>query len=191
MPELTSLLGQLGGTVGADVDWEAVARAYGTRLPRDFEDFTARYGYGSIEDQLVVLAPDPCEPEPHAVSRFSRGFLDEARLHEGWESPELAREHPLEKMLIWGDTVGADTLCWFTADPDPDAWPVAVFSRSSLTWSLHECGMTEFLVRILRGDLADYPLSDESLLGWGEARFLHLKDERALAQEDTYTDPWE
>ncbi|MFB7609977.1 hypothetical protein [Streptomyces gardneri] len=48
--------------------------------------------------------------------------------------------------------------------------------------------MSEFIVRILRGDLDGSPLSDESILGAGAVRFLHLKDEMAM---DPYDDPWE
>ncbi|MCD2469545.1 SMI1/KNR4 family protein [Streptomyces sp. MBT42] len=188
-PQLSEMLSVLGDTAGDDIDWAEASRVYGTSFPSDFREFMDRYGCGSIEDQLSVLAPRADESEPNAVSRFSRDSLDEADLYEGWESPEAAAAHPLGQMLIWGETVGADTLCWFTAEADPDRWPVAVFSRASLTWSLYPYGMSAFLLRVLRGDLDDSPLSDDSLSGWGEARFLNVKDELALAEADIH--PWD
>lgn len=189
MPEVRRLLTPIGETVGEAIDWDSIQSAYGTAFPGDFREFIDRIGSGSIEDQLVVLAPRLNESQPDAVSRFSRDAIIEADRYEGWESREMAQRYPLAKMLIWGDTVGADTLCWFTDDPDPDAWPVAVFSRSSLMWSLHRCGMSGFLTQVLTGDLPDSPLSDESLLGWGEARFLHSRDEKTLYEAGI--DPWE
>ncbi|MER5779841.1 hypothetical protein ABT144_37200 [Streptomyces sp. NPDC002039] len=189
MPDIRRLLSPLGETLGEDIDWDEMRGAYGTAFPGDFREFIDQFGGGSIEDQLVVLSPRLDESQPNAVSRFNRPVIVEADRHDGWESPELAQRYPLAKMLIWGDTVGADTLCWFTEDQDPDVWPVAVFSRSSLMWSLHRCGMTGFLARVLTGDLPDSPLSDASLLGWGEARFLHSHDEKAL--HEAGIDPWE
>ncbi|MFG2622550.1 hypothetical protein ACGFXC_33545 [Streptomyces sp. NPDC048507] len=189
MPEIRSLLSPIGETVGETVDWESVSRAYGTAFPSDFREFIEQVGGGSIEDQLVVLAPCPDEHPQNSVSRFNRPVIVEADRNDGWSSPQLAQRYPLAKMLIWGDTVGADTLCWFAEDPDPDAWPVAVFSRASLMWSVHHCGMSGFLAQVLSGDLLDSPLSDESLLGWGEARFLNFRDEKALYESGV--DPWE
>lgn len=78
-------------------------------------------------------------------------------------------------------------LCWITSGPDPDHWPVAVWKRQGGGWAVHECGMAEFLLRVLQADFESCPLSDASL--WGrDARFLNFRDEERFLDEGV--DPW-
>ncbi|MGW4804485.1 hypothetical protein [Kitasatospora sp. NPDC004272] len=72
----------------------------------------------------------------------------------------------------WGDTDGADTLAWIAVDPDPDRWPVVVWSRSKGQWLVQECGMAEFFVGPFTGELARCPLSDRSLWGHFEQEYI-------------------
>ncbi|RKE05012.1 hypothetical protein [Streptomyces sp. TLI_171] len=72
----------------------------------------------------------------------------------------------------WGDSDAADTLAWIAVDPDPDRWPVVVWSRSKGRWLVQESGMVDFLVGLLAGELAECPLSDRSLWGCPEQEYI-------------------
>ncbi|OKI25068.1 hypothetical protein A6A07_31210 [Streptomyces sp. CB03911] len=106
-----------------------------------------------------------------------------------WAVPAQEGLYRLEGMLVWADTDAADVLCWVAADPDPDRWPVAVWSRFHAAWTVHPLGMAEFLVRLLRDEFEEWPLSDIGIKGAVAPRFLHDDDEEAAA--DLGRDPWD
>ncbi|WP_406734975.1 hypothetical protein OG508_09255 [Streptomyces sp. NBC_01108] len=49
--------------------------------------------------------------------------------------------------------------------------------------------MVEFLIKLLAGDFPEWPISDTSLMGIQNARFLHDRQEERLAEEGIY--PWD
>ncbi|MGW1365038.1 IS3 family transposase [Streptomyces chartreusis] len=51
-------------------------------------------------------------------------------------------------VIAWGVNARADLLCWVTDEQDPGRWPVAVWSRGDLAWSVHDCGGLEYLVHV-------------------------------------------
>ncbi|MGW5640271.1 hypothetical protein [Streptomyces sp. NPDC003832] len=107
---------------------------------------------------------------------------------DAWQRTEEGDRHRLEDMLLWGGTNGADALCWVTSDPDPDRWPVAVWTRQGGGWAVHECGMTEFVARVLEGDFAECPLSVSTLWQKGSARFLNFRKKKRRLDEGV--DAW-
>ncbi|MFF3377887.1 hypothetical protein ACFYXF_33680 [Streptomyces sp. NPDC002680] len=185
---IVSLLDE-GGVAGDAVDWEASAVTLGvTSFPDDYQEFVSAFGAGSIEESLFVSIP-----RPGAVSTpLTVGRLPEAALRSNsmgvWQESGNGSRYRLEDMLVWGQTNSADSLCWVTADPDPDRWPVAVWERQAGGWKVHGCGITEFLLRLLQGDFPECPVSDEALWGIQRARFLNIRDEERLL--DAGVDPW-
>jgi hypothetical protein len=104
---------------------------------------------------------------------------------QDWQGP--ASTDSLENMLLWGETSGADALCWLTLGDAPDEWPVAVWKRHG-GWALYHCGMVEFLLRVFRAELDACPFSDASLWGETAPRFLHAREEQRLREAGI--DPW-
>lgn len=179
----------MGETAGSDIDWAEVEEFHRTPLPRDYKRFITSLGSGSIEGQLDIRAPGiHADPVHTRVTRLAPHALAEPSVNR-WRDPTHATRYGLDLMLLWGEGAQADTLCWLTSDPDPDTWPVAVYARADLAWTIHHCTMSEFLVKLLHDDFERWPLSDMSLAGWSEPRFLHEDDEQALADQGIH--PWQ
>ncbi|WP_027946947.1 hypothetical protein [Amycolatopsis taiwanensis] len=92
------------------------------------------------------------------------GMVQETGTAEGtWEdtrkSPELEGTFPY--LTTWGVSSDADIFCWDATAEDPAGWPVLVFDRGDSMFSRYDCGMVEFLTRILRGDFPGSPLKGE------------------------------
>ncbi|GGZ90461.1 SMI1/KNR4 family protein [Streptomyces echinoruber] len=187
LQETVSLLRE-GGDAGDTVDWEAAAAELGVPgFPDDYREFVAAFGAGSFEDSLFVSVPRPGNPTaPLAVGRLPEDALQDDGMSV-WQDPAVSR-HRLQDMLVWGRTNGADALCWVTSGPEPNRWPVAVWARQNGGWAIHACGMAEFLLRVLRAEFAECPLSVTTLWGRGTARFLNFRDEERLLDEGI--DPW-
>ncbi|WP_228976588.1 SMI1/KNR4 family protein [Streptomyces sp. DH12] len=189
-PHVAALARLMPSDHGADeqVDWAAAEARWGVRFPADYRDFMARYGGGSVNGEAVVLLP-----LPRRGVRWQPGDLAEetANVRLAWraEGGRDALDVDPEHLLAWGVTAGPDILCWLTADPDPDRWPVVVCGRhTSPTFSVHPYGMAAFLHRLLADEFDDPPVS---LVFWDgtPARFVHWREEqrRYLAGLDPLT----
>ncbi|WP_053646676.1 SMI1/KNR4 family protein [Streptomyces sp. XY431] len=188
MASLGEVLSCVGPTCGDIVDWIAAEKVHGTPFPADYRAFVAAFGNGSIEEMVGVDIPATSdELRFGTLSRLSEAALADFAVNR-WAPADRGR-HRLEDLLIWGETGAADTLCWITTDPDPDRWPVAVYSRMNLEWSVYPCGMAEFLLKMLRDEWPQCPISDSSLQGMPDPRFLHNKD--AAASWELGNNPWE
>ncbi|PIM68030.1 hypothetical protein CTU88_35540 [Streptomyces sp. JV178] len=173
---------------GDTVDWRAVSADYGTPFPADYMEYVGAFGAGTIDQTLFVSIPRRGIPAaPLTVSRLPEEVL-RGEAMDDWQRSDTASRPALSDVLLWGDTNAADALGWVTTDPDPDRWPVVVWARQGGGWAVHDCGMSTFLLRILRAELEKCPISDTSLWGRGTARFLSLRAERRLQEEGI--DPW-
>ncbi|MBT2403238.1 MULTISPECIES: SMI1/KNR4 family protein [unclassified Streptomyces] len=185
--QLSESLTLLGGG-GDEVDWKAVEIEYGVRFPQDYIDFIANFGEGSIEETLWVSIPTVnTDPMKRRVDRLPEEVLEFPEANE-WADPSAAEKYRLEDLLIWGETNEADVLAWITCGSAPEKWPLAVFSRSESTWSVHHCSMTEFLARLLRAEFDRCPISTKTLSGLTHPRFLHAREETRL--KDLGINPW-
>ncbi|MCF4140408.1 hypothetical protein L1856_31515 [Streptomyces sp. Tue 6430] len=157
------------GEVGDIVDWGVAAAELGVAsFPADYQDFVAFLGAGSIEGSLFVSIPRPGNPTaPLTVGRLPEEVLQSDSMNE-WKDFPGESGQALTEILVWGQTNGADVLCWVASGPDPDRWPVAVWARQGGGWSVYECRMTEFLLRLLRADFEACPLSVTTLWGRGK-----------------------
>ncbi|WP_236242888.1 SMI1/KNR4 family protein [Streptomyces sp. CC228A] len=175
---------------GADehVDWAAAERRWGVGFPADYRAFMARYGGGTINGEAVVLLPLP-QPGLRWAPADIAEETGNARLVQEQEGGPGLPGGPGGDLLAWGVTAGADILCWLTADPDPDRWPVVVCGRhTSERFTVHPYGMAEFLARLLGDEFDEPPVS---LVFWdgAPARFVHWREEqrRYLAGLDPVT----
>ncbi|WP_171110471.1 MULTISPECIES: hypothetical protein [Streptomyces] len=178
-----------GGAAGDTVDWEAAAAELGvTSFPGDYREFVSTFGAGSIEESLYVWIPRPGSASaPLTVGRLPVNALRSESMNT-WQESGASSTYRLEDMLVWGQTNSADALCWVASGSNPDTWPVAVWERQGGGWRVHDRGMVEFLLGLLRGDFSECPVSDEALWGVRSARFLNFRDEeRSL---DAGVDPW-
>ncbi|WP_367323415.1 hypothetical protein [Streptomyces sp. HUAS ZL42] len=186
--DIVSLLRE-EGEAGDVVDWDAAAAELGVAsFPGDYRAFVATFGAGSFEDSLFVSVPRPGNSAaPLTVGRLPDDAL-RAEVMSDWQAAGANSKYRLVDMLVWGQTNGADALCWVTSDPDSNRWPVAVWERQGGGWKIHDCGMTDFLVRLLRGDFPECPLSLATLWRRGTARFLNFREEERCL--DAGVDPW-
>ncbi|WP_416971945.1 hypothetical protein [Streptomyces sp. 4F14] len=175
---------------GEVVDWVAAASDLAVPgFPADYREFVTHFGAGSLEDSLFLRIPRPGKPtEALTVGRIPQDTL-ESDILDSWSASDVLRKPDLRDMLLWGGTNASDSLFWITAGADPEQWPVAVWGRQKGMWAIYECGMVEFIIRLLRADFDECPISVTTLWGRGAARFLNLRDENRLWDEGI--DPWE
>lgn len=185
---LARVLTLFGGGAGDAVDWSAVESAYGVTFPADYKEFVSRFGNGTIEGRIATLIPVVTS---NPMVRRVGPLRDSLRSDPDWDRWAGPRSelHQLDRILVWGETDSADVLAWIVSGVDPDAWPLAVWARGEAAWAVHDCGMVEFLFRLLTADFSRCPISDASLMGVPHARFLHDREEERLAEEGVY--PWD
>jgi hypothetical protein len=177
-PRVDTLIRIMPAQHGADeeVDWGAVEVQLGTRLPADYRAFMAAYGGGGI-DNLVVLVPLPVD-----YPQWDPGNIVDTtpRLRELWEMDAgvPGTVFGADAVLAWGTGCNANELGWLMTSSDPDQWPVVVWRRhENPRWALFECGMAEFLRRLMLAEFDECPLSDLSL--WGRvAPFVHWREQQ-------------
>ncbi|MFF4837052.1 SMI1/KNR4 family protein [Streptomyces sp. NPDC001315] len=158
---------------GVTVDWAAVEAAWGLVFPSDFKGFLARYGKRLLDEDLSVMAPSTVTPETcdePGAPMGGMGFIT-ADTRDTWKDTEpTGIEAAAEDLVTWGAEGSADLYCWLTHG-EPEEWPVVLFSHGDDTWTRFDCGMTEFLCRVLRADRRAGVMSDSSL--WGAALRAH------------------
>ncbi|MFD9420450.1 SMI1/KNR4 family protein [Streptomyces goshikiensis] len=188
LSELLGLVVRKEDSAGDFIDWDGAEAVNGHRFPLDYINFIERLGGGSFEESLDVRLPLVAASDAeHRICPISPEALADPLTHR-WTDPDAAATYRVENMLIWGESAGADTLCWITGATTPDAWPVAVYSRNDLAWTVYHCTLTEFILRTLRAEFDVCPLSDTSLFGLESPRFLSAREEAEMM--DQGIDPW-
>lgn len=170
------------------VDWGRMRETWGKEFPPDYRQFIEVYGAGAIENCLTIEEPEPRGGRQKSEYGGMQHETANAELTWGLvqKSPELAGTHP--ELIAWGADAGADILCWDASADDPSTWPVLVSNRGDSLWRRYDCGMVEFLLRTLRADFDECPLSDLSLWGTQPAVFLNEREEERLLKQGL--DPW-
>lgn len=157
-------------SVGTQIDWDEITAFYDTRFPSDYKDFISHYGSGVIGDMLEVFAPTAdTDPYTRRTSRIPEDVLDLPEVNE-WNEPRHAEVYDPSDVMVWGETVEADVLGWITNSDTPDDWPVAVYKHGG-EWTVFNCTMTEFLLRLLTGNFERNPTGLTRLFGKGSAQF--------------------
>ncbi|WP_306191736.1 SMI1/KNR4 family protein [Streptomyces sp. MK5] len=153
---------------GDSVDWQQTEHDWGVTFPQDYKEFVATYGEGEADAFLTFLVPEPAEG-PVPSGDMAEETAEARRMWVDYGSPTTS------PVIAWGVSARADLLCWLTSEQDPRRWPVAVWSRGDLAWSVHDCGMLEYLVRLFRGEF-DAMWADDD----GVRRFVHVREAQRL-----------
>ncbi len=143
------------------------------------------YGPGGIDDFLSIVPPESrdAESDPSIGGMACETATAELLWTEVPKEDGLAGAEPL--VIAWGVDSGADSLCWDASGDDPAAWPVLVCKRGDGMWRRYDCGMVEFLLRVLRADFDECPLSDLSFWGVATVKFLTPSEESNYWRRDS------
>ncbi|WP_174514828.1 hypothetical protein [Streptacidiphilus anmyonensis] len=77
--------------------------------------------------------------------------------------------------------MNANEMAWLMTDEDPDMWPVVACRRhvsyGESHWAMFDCGMVQFITRMMLGQFDDCPLGNASL--WKRtAPFVSWREQR-------------
>lgn len=188
MDAMETLRGLMPPTAETDtsVDWARIRESWGSDFPGDYRRFIETYGAGTAENYLSVLKPEVKGEEPARDGMLMETLNAEDAWEEVPKSPELSAASP--ELIAWAVDASADILCWDASGDDPDRWPVLVCARDDDLWRRYDCGMAEFLSRVLRADFDECPLGDLSLWGKTPAKFLNKREDLRLWRQGL--DPW-
>lgn len=170
------------------VNWGELSRSWGKDFPPDYRRFMDLYGPGTIQRFLVLGAPEPkgapSDPRTGGTAHeTANAILTWTRVRK---EPALRGVTP--ELIAWGVDTSADILCWDATDEDPSRWPVLVYNRDDMIWRRYDCGMVEFLLRVLRAEFDECPLGDLSIWGHASVTFLTRKEQERRLKAGF--DPW-
>ncbi|MCZ4121671.1 SMI1/KNR4 family protein [Streptomyces sp. H39-S7] len=171
---------------GDVVDWAAVEQGWGFQFPVDYKRFMEVYGGGAIDNYLATISP-----EPFGLDAAFQGMISETRnARANWDRRPGGQGvvTASSSLVVWGVDASADLLCWVTDGADPDRWPVMVWNQDDRQWTVFNCGMADFLLRMFRAEFDECPLGDLSLWGEADPQFLHTNEEKRLRAAGL--DPW-
>jgi hypothetical protein len=179
-PAVQELLQIMPADHGADeqLDWPLVEEALGVRLPSDYMSFMAVYGGGGIGDGgLGVLTPlsvDYPQWDPESIQSLTPTLRYIWDVKDGVPGVSLGPD----AVLAWGFGANANDLGWLMAGPDPDNWPVVAARRHGSPYlAMFDCGMVDFIRRLMLAEFDECPLSDASL--WGRpSPFVHWREQQ-------------
>jgi hypothetical protein len=119
------------------IDWQAAEAALGTALPEDYKEIVDVFGPGSFDGYVDLLGP----------SRIL-DLIDWSRTRDDWFYPHPAYPAP-HGLLQWGSSEQELDFVWLTGTDDPSDWPLLVREDSGGEWQRFDCGLGEFLARLL------------------------------------------
>lgn len=144
---------------GTPVDWAAVEKDLGTRLPGDYKETVDLLGPGSFDLYVDVIGPRSDDTDGGL-----RAWADLDARH----APSLWDPYPAFPapggLLRWGTSEQELDFVWLTGDhgsegpDDPDDWVVMVREAGG-EWETYPYGFGEFLVRALTDRRLGYPTS--------------------------------
>ncbi|MEU1412537.1 hypothetical protein [Streptomyces sp. NPDC005731] len=144
------------------MNWRAAEEALGAGLPSDYKAFMSVYGAGDI-GELGILGPLPVDFlqwDPGNIPDSAPAFR--ALWDRDGGVPGIVADGG--SALPWGSGCNANELGWLTLDSDPDSWPVVAWRRQisygDTRWELFDCGMVDFLVKMMRAEFDECPLDE-------------------------------
>ncbi|MFC8721388.1 hypothetical protein [Kitasatospora sp. NPDC057198] len=121
------------------VDWQAAEAELGTALPQEYREVVDAFGPGSFDGYLDLLTPNG----------------------KGLDLVNWSRNTPADRfdpqptfpaaqgLLQWGSSEQEIELVWQTGAADPSHWPILVRDDTAGEWQQFDCGVGEFLARLL------------------------------------------
>ena len=166
MPSLHALLEVLTppnqpASTGTPEQWVKAERLLGTSLPSDYKAYTRSFGSGIIGAFIRPFNPFTKNNVLNLI-HASRQILAICRSNKEECGDEVC-PYPLfpeaDGLLPWGDTVNGDVLFWQTHGT-PDSWNIVVGSLRDDVYERFEGPMTQFLTRVLTGEIDSALLSE-------------------------------
>ncbi|QFG22031.1 SMI1/KNR4 family protein [Actinomadura sp. WMMB 499] len=136
--------------VSVPIDWGALERRFGSRLPADYVELCNRYPTLRVDNFLGIFHPTADADDGDLVSWVDDILGGAEELVDEFPALELV-PYPLHPerggLLPWGVTDNSDHLFWRTGG-DPDAWTVVVAGHSygKGAWWEFDGSLTDFIV---------------------------------------------
>lgn len=131
------------------VNWPAVEADLATSLPSDYKEIVDLFGPGGFDEYVDLLVPGALGMD---LVGWAKSDGDATDLWEPYASYPAPRG-----LLRWGASEQEFDFVWQTGTADPDDWPVLVGLFGD--WERFDCGLGEFLVRMLTDVQYGFPTS--------------------------------
>ncbi|MFF5257941.1 hypothetical protein ACFY4C_03270 [Actinomadura viridis] len=136
------------------IDWTAVERRLGHRIPCDYKGLVARFPRGVFNDYLTVAVPGDNGDETDLIGGFEFVLED----FRNWRSnePDMI-PYPLypepQGLVPWGGSTQGETFFWLPEGADPDEWDVVAVSSDGSGWRRFPASATDFVTAVVTGTL--------------------------------------
>ena len=139
-------------------------------LPGDYLHFLSVYGVGTFDMFLHVMAPERSDGRASVRGRTASFWSVLARMSEFVPeamAPLSDMLHAAASVAVWGSTDNGDLCLWVVPVGGEDGFVLIIGSRFE-DWYEYGVGITEFLYRILTGDIRcpafpeDFPSTGET-----------------------------
>ena len=139
-------------------------------LPGDYLHFLSVYGVGTFDMFLHVMAPERSDGRANVRERTASFWSVLARMSEFVPeamAPLSDMLHAAASVAVWGSTDNGDLCLWVVPADDADGFVLVIGSRFE-DWYEYGVSITEFLHRILTGDIRcpafpeDFPSTGET-----------------------------
>ncbi|MFI2760753.1 hypothetical protein ACH5A3_18025 [Streptomyces echinatus] len=131
------------------VDWPAVEAGLGTSLPGDYKEIVDLFGGGGFDEYVDLLVPGAPGMDLVDWAKSDGDVTVPWKPYAGYPAPG--------GLLRWGSSEQELDFVWRTGPGDPDHWPVMVGEFGD--WQRFDCGLGEFLVRMLTDVQFGFPTS--------------------------------
>ena len=175
-------------------------------LPEDYLHFLSVYGVGTFDMFLHVMAPERSDGRANVRERTASFWSVLARMSEF--VPEAMASlsdmlHAAASVAVWGSTDNGDLCLWVVPADDADGFVLVIGSRFE-DWYEYGVSITEFLHRILTGDIRcpafpeDFPTTGVQMV-FGDvvavadlltARHSFLTGDQYIRVMDAWPAPW-
>ena len=175
-------------------------------LPEDYLHFLSVYGVGTFDMFLHVMAPERSDGRASVRGRTASFWSVLARMSEFVPeamAPLSDMLHAAASVAVWGSTDNGDLCLWVVPADDADGFVLVIGSRFE-DWYEYGVGITEFLHRILTGDIRcpafpeDFPTTGVQMV-FGDvvavadlptARHSFLTGDQYIRVMDAWPAPW-
>ncbi|WP_433218477.1 SMI1/KNR4 family protein [Dactylosporangium sp. CS-047395] len=162
---------------GTGRDWSPIEAGLGVALPNDYKMFVDAQGPGSVDDHLIVCAPDAAHDWADLLqnSTYARecvrlNFAGPDACSGDWALGDALRWapnsedvpswfEPGDDLISWGHSVNGDFLFWHVRPGTAaDEWPVVLKERGP-SWEQYHVGFAATLAGLLTGEIQSEYLS--------------------------------
>jgi SMI1-KNR4 cell-wall len=147
----------------SDATWAKAEQELETVLPKDWRDFCAHYGSGTIGRFVFIANPAEAAARKWILDQLAdyrqekqRAPADKQFYYEYDPFPAPAG------VLPFGQTDQRQTFYYVTRG-QPDRWPLVIRDADTRFWHEHELALTKFLTTLLQGGSLE-PFEE----GWGD-----------------------